>query len=168
MTTLTAISCLLLCSANAPARAPRHPDAVSVFSCEFDQAGWDANFDQWPDNWTRRKSEKHPHFLPIAVVEDARATKGHALKIQLDGGAGEVLSPPIPVDASFSYVLEGRVKTEGLIHDRAYLCVKFYNARQELLETVSTEAIGGSVDWMDCRGVHPPATRWRRPSSHCG
>jgi hypothetical protein len=144
---MPALITLLVLSAGVE-HAPRHPDAVSIFSCDFGR-GWDGNYDEWPDNWTRRKGPDYPHFLPIAVVEDSAALKGRALKIQLDGGAGEIQSPPIPVDSRFSYVLEGRVRTAGLKHDRASLSVQFYNAQGELLETISSEPVGVQPEWKD-------------------
>jgi len=148
MTSLSAITVLLLLSATPAERTPKHPDAVSVFTCNFDQS-WDANYDSWPDNWARRKGDGYPHFLPISIVEDPEAVQGHALKIQLDGGAGEVHSPPILVDSRFSYVLEGRIRTEGLNHDRARLSVLFYNAKGELLESFATQEVAVQEKWLD-------------------
>ena len=65
MTSMSAIVACLLFSATAVESAPRHPDAVSIFHCHFDQE-WDSNFDEWPDNWTRRTGPGYPHpFLRL-------------------------------------------------------------------------------------------------------
>lgn len=148
MTSTSAILVLMLLTANADDRAPRHPDAVSIFNCNFDH-GWDANYDKWPDNWARRKGKHYPHYLPIEIIEDSTTGDGHALKIELDGGAGEVQSPSIPVDSRFSYVLEGRVRTEGLKHDRASMSVHFFDAQGQMIETVSSELVGDQREWRN-------------------
>ena len=155
---MSSIFALLIFAAATSEQPSRHPDAVSIFTCKFDQP-WDANYDHWPDHWTRRHGTEFPHYLPIEIEKDPSAVNGQCLKIQLDGGAGEIYSSPIAVDSRFSYVLEGRVRTEGLKHDRAKILIRFYDENQNLLDTVSTESVGEQSDWKNLHvGPFSPAS----------
>ena len=49
------IPLVLILSANAFAQTDHIPDeTVEVFRCDFEE-GTDANYDLWPDDWTRRR-----------------------------------------------------------------------------------------------------------------
>ena len=48
---------LLIVATAAPApTGQRHPEAVTLFECGFEEKS-DTNFDQWPDHWTRRRGK---------------------------------------------------------------------------------------------------------------
>src|SRR5262245_53447228 len=99
---------------------PRHPDAVEIFHCGFEEKS-DRDLDGWPDKWTRKRGPNYPGYLPIKIVESATPEGQFALRIGLNGGAAMVSTPPIEVDSAFSYVLEACLRTEGLKHDRAII-----------------------------------------------
>jgi hypothetical protein len=132
-------------------------DAREVFHCDFG-ADWDANFDEWPDRWTRQSGPGYPSYLEIGIRPDADAAASRCLTIELDGGAAAVFSPPIPIDPRFSYRLEARLKTRGLRHDRAFLSVTFYDADQRKLETVYSQRRRDAPDWASLE-IGPFAAR---------
>jgi len=127
---------LLILSAGGPTRTEAlFPQATEVRRWDF-ESGDDANFDRWPDDWTRRKGAGYPLYLTVKIVADdpPRETGGQVLRMELDGGAALVFSPPIEVSPLFSYVLRGHLKTRGLQHDVAYASVLFYDRDRQLLE----------------------------------
>ena len=48
--------------------AARLPDAVEVFSCDFEESRWDKDFDGWPDLWKRREGTEYPHYIEIGLA----------------------------------------------------------------------------------------------------
>jgi hypothetical protein len=138
----------------------RPPEAIELFHCDFGPA-WDANFDTWPDRWSREQSVDFPHYLKIGIVEEPAANDAttdapstspqRSLKVELNGGAAAVHTPPIEVDAMYTYVVEGRVRTEGLKHDEARLALTFLDANNKPLETISSEPIRRTTGWTKVR-----------------
>jgi hypothetical protein len=122
-------------TANA-AEIERPADAIEVFHCAFDEA-WDANFDEWPDRWTRKSGEAYPHYVDIRMREsdDPQATDGRRLKIDLDGASAAVSSPPIRVTSRFSYLLAARLYVSGLRYSDVTVTIDFYNSAGKLLQT---------------------------------
>lgn len=112
-------------------------EAVEVFRCDFDDAA-DKNYDGWPDRWTRRKGPGYPLFLPIKIIREqsnqAKALPNH-LRIELDGGAAAVFSPPVPISPLFSYVVQADLQTEQLARNIAYISLTFFDSHGKLLET---------------------------------
>src|SRR5687767_5388634 len=114
---------LMLLILAAPPAAPidaRYPQAVEVFGCGFEEEA-DANYDNWPDRWTRQKGPQYPHYVGIKIASEPSPQGQRCLRIDLDGGAAALYSPPIAIGPYSSYVLEADLKTESLIHDEAYL-----------------------------------------------
>ncbi len=119
-------------SSDTPALA-----SVDVLDCDFGEA-YDRNFDGWPDNWTRQRGPGYPQFVSAKIVgepKNAAKPERYALRIDLDGGAAAIHSPPIPISQLFSYRLEADLRTEGLSHDVAYTSLSFFDAEGVLLET---------------------------------
>jgi len=141
---------LLLAAALSQPADGRHPDAVELFHCNFD-ASWDVDYDRWPDRWTRKRGPQFPHYVAIAIADDDSASANRCVRITLDGAGAVLYSPPIQVESIFSYVLEGRIKTEGLSHDREFLSVSFYDAQGTKLETFNSHAIGPTAGWQTVR-----------------
>jgi len=71
---------LLLVAAEAePPLTQRYPQAIEVFHCNFDQSS-DANFDGWPDGWTRRRLPGYPSYVKIKIqpiLGDCPDFRGH-------------------------------------------------------------------------------------------
>ena len=141
---------LILTAQPDPSTDRRHPDAVLVYHCDFGPKA-DTNFDQWPDDWRRRTGRGYPQYLPIGIRKEPAAIGEHCLRIQLDGSAAVVYSPPIEVSPRFSYVLEGFLKTDALKHDVAYYAVTFYDARRRPLGRFESQRLRDVSDW---RKIH--------------
>src|SRR5262245_15030434 len=94
------------------------PDGPSnthtAFNCAFGEA-LDVNRDGWPDRWTRERSAVFPPYLDMRVdsaapalsqpssIKEEKAADQRSLRMELDGGAIAVYSPPIPIQSIFSY-----------------------------------------------------------------
>ena len=87
------ITPLLILAAPPPAAEGRYPDAVEIYHCEF-TAAHDTNYDNWPDDWRRQRDPQHPTYVEIGIVDDASATGQRCVRVELDGGAAAVFSPP--------------------------------------------------------------------------
>jgi len=114
----------------------RPADAIEVFHCAFDEA-WDANYDEWPDRWSRKTGEDFPHYVDVHMVEtrDQRATGGRLLEIKLDGSSASISSPPIRVTSRFSYLLSTQLYVKGLKHSDVTLSIDFYNSSGKKLQS---------------------------------
>jgi hypothetical protein len=141
---------LIIAAVGPSAQVERHPDAVEVFHCTFGKRN-DANFDHWPDHWVRKTGLHYPHYLKIEIEELAEATEGHVLKLELDGGAATIYSPPVAVDSQFSYLLEGKLRTAGLNHNRASMSVTFYDGENKAVQTIYSDRIRDADEWMTLR-----------------
>jgi len=142
----------------APApTAQRYPDAVEVFHCDFGPQ-WDSNLERWPDLWTRLRSAAHPPYLPARISDDPAPHSSRSLRIDLDGGAACLYSPPFKVTPLFSYAVEASAKTEGLVRDQAYVSLTFFDAQKKPLGTFNSQRIGGSAGWtkLEIEPVAPP------------
>ena len=136
-------------SADAPIEA-RCPGATEVFCCRFD-APWDRNFDRWPDEWLRRGGPGFPRYVKVEIHEEPTPAGGHCLRIDLNGGAVAVHSPPIPIGLMYTYVVEGLVNVEGLQSDRACLSLTLLDQDERRLETFYSEKIRDSQGWTKLR-----------------
>ncbi|MFV2067861.1 MAG: hypothetical protein ACC645_12875, partial [Pirellulales bacterium] len=128
----------------------RNPDAVELFDCNFDES-WDVNYDRWPDRWTRKRGARYPHYVAIAIADDATASAGRCVRVTLDGAGAVLYSPSIQVESVFSYMLEGRIRTEGLVHDRALLTVTFFDSQGNKLETFTSRSVRSTANWETVR-----------------
>ncbi len=144
------LSLLILAANQAAPIDSRHPEATEVFHCGFERIH-DADYDTWPDGWTRRRGERYPRYLRIGIVDTPLSQGESALRIDLNGGAAVYSSGHIEVQALFSYVLEGYVRTEGLVNDRAWFSVTFYDERNEVVDRFSSEPLSGVEEWRKVR-----------------
>ena len=143
-------SLLILATLAIPVSEDRHIDAVEIFSCDFGDS-WDRNYDGWPDRWTRRRGADWPHYVNIYLGNGDKRVKDPSLTIDLNGGSAEASSPPIAVSKKFSYVLEGRIQTAGLINSRAQVRIDFCDDDLRVLESASSKWFTGSNEWTDIR-----------------
>src|SRR5574340_1038096 len=128
----------------------RDPDATTVFHCTFDDAA-DADFDGWPDEWTRRQGPGFPNYVKIRIGDESPQAGSRCLRIELDGGAAVAYGPPVEAGPLFGYVLEGYVKTEGLQHDQAFLSMTFLDQHKNPLETHRSRRVSESNGWQKLR-----------------
>ncbi|MHB0956501.1 MAG: hypothetical protein ACYC0X_10155 [Pirellulaceae bacterium] len=123
---------VLILSAGPPAPM-EYRDADILFRTGFEQDA-DLNFDSWPDDWTRRRCEGFPQYLPIAITEDPQDQTSRCLRMELDGGAATIYSAPIEIDPMFSFLLQGKLKTQQLQHDVAYYSLTFFESLEQRQE----------------------------------
>jgi hypothetical protein len=140
----------LILAANVAAEEARHPDAVPVFRCTFGD-DWDVNYDGWPDRWVRKTGSGLPHYVNIAIQEDAAAVGHRCLKIDLDGASAEVESPPIRVMSRFSYVFEAQLNNTGLKYSTAFITLNFCDSNGRVLQTEKTEPLSVTNGWQAIR-----------------
>ncbi|MEZ6070168.1 MAG: hypothetical protein R3C10_07775 [Pirellulales bacterium] len=146
-------------SAAADLTGVRYPAAVELFHCDFDPAEVDRDQDGWPQDWRRRTGVGYPHYVDMEVVEAPSPGNDHCLRIALDGGAATAYSPPVDVSMLSSYVVEGWLKTDGLVHDEALLSVTLLDAQRHPLERFESRMLRHSEDWVKLRiGPFAPAS----------
>ena len=151
------LSLLLIAEVTAPPAGlttdeRRHSDAKQIYHCGFEQED-DADFDHWPDRWTRRRGANYPGYLPVEIsAEDAKQGDG-CLEIRLNGGGAAIYSPAVDegVGPLFSYVLEGYVQTIGLERDKVYFSVTFFDENGNMLETIRSDIVTKVPEWRKIR-----------------
>jgi hypothetical protein len=124
----------------------RYPNAAKVYECGFEH-DLDLDFDNWPDRWTRRRGPQHPTYLKIEMRREPSARGERCLRIDLNGGGATVYSPPIKVDLMFSYVFEGALRTEQLVHDVAYYSVIFLDKEERPISVHDSPQVTRADEW---------------------
>ena len=153
----TAAACYLACAGllgGAATTAPEHDpftgaDPVLHFSFESDQ---DLDYDKQPDDWIQRKGPRFPTYVETGIDR----TRGHhgrqSLKFEVNGGQAVVYSDLQQIDALHSYVFEGYIRTQLLVHDAALLSVSFLNhKRQRVQRFLSRPVTGNHQGWERVR-----------------
>ncbi len=141
---------LLIVAAGADAPTePVRSDRTEVFACDFGPEA-DKNFDGWPDGWSRQQRLGFPAYLEVKIADGPSPAGNRCLKMVLDGGAAVAYSPPIEVDSLYAYLLEGTIRTEGLVYHRAWLSIDFKDEKHQVLEVATSDKILANQDW---RGV---------------
>ncbi len=153
----------LLILSTQTAAPMEHRYAETIFKTDFDQES-DLNYDGWPDHWTRLRGQGFPAYINIGIVDDPShaSQQSGCLRIDLDGSGGTAFSPPIDISPLFSYLFQGKLKTEGLQHDVAYFTVTFYDLQRNQKETYTSERVTDATVWKEvCIGpitpTHPDA-----------
>ncbi len=138
---------------SAQSAAPmEHRYAETVFETDFEH-GVDLNYDGWPDHWTRLRGPGFPPYIKMGIVEDPshESHQARCLRIELDGSGGAAFSPPIEISPLFSYLFQGKLKTEGLTHDVAYYSVTFFDSARNQKETYTTDKLTDTTTWQEVR-----------------
>lgn len=128
----------------------RHPDAVTLYQCDFEKEA-DEDYDNWPDGWARHRGAGFPHYLPIVISPEAEVAGGHSLRFDLDGAGACAHSAPIAIDARHDFVFHASLCTRGLVHDRAWVSVVFLNDQHRPVETFDSEKFGDTDGWRAVR-----------------
>ena len=139
---------LLLGAATAdPELVGRHPEAVEVFTCRFDEPT-DVNHDRWPDHWKRHRSADHPAYIDIEIADAKTPRDQRCLQVEMNGGGALIHSPPIPISPLFSYVLEAEIETSELAHSGAYVSASYFDAENNLVDLAGkSPVISGTRSW---------------------
>ena len=153
--TVLLLALSLLPGAPEAAKGSRDPfvRAIPVPAAQFGfELEDDLDYDNTPDDWTRRRGPGFPHYLTI-TLDDAVAHDGRrSLRLDAGGGKAACYSPPIPISPHYSYIFSGRVRARGLRHDAALLTVSFLDARRDRVRRVVGPPVSGTLrDWREVR-----------------
>jgi hypothetical protein len=163
------ISLLILAANHDPSIDLKNQEAFDVYRCDFTHqtrsgtlVDADINYDGWPDEWKRRRGRGFPTYIKIGIVDaDADAAADPALdlaasadragerwlRVELDGGAATVFAPAQEVSPRFAYVLEGRLRTDGLEHNVAYYSITLFDGNDRVLEQYESPHIRSPGAW---------------------
>lgn len=80
------------------------------------------------------------------------------LRGEVNGGAIASTSPSYPVDLDYSYRLQARIKTEGLVHNQAWVQLSFLDEDGAVIESLPSRKLRGDNPWMriDVGPAAPP------------
>jgi hypothetical protein len=125
------------------------PDqALPVYQCDFEYES-DLNYDGWPDDWSRKTGRGFPQYLRVKIeresAEDPKSNR--RLVVHMDGGAAAAFTARTPVHSRFSYFIQARVRLRDFKHDAAFISVRFYDAKEQLLEIRTSEKVRLADDW---------------------
>lgn len=125
-------------------------DSTAVFECSFGPPEkWDVNYDGWPDRWERKSGSEYPHYVNIAIQDDNTVEGNKCLRIDLDGAAAAITSPPIQVMSRFSYVLIAQLKAENLKYSSVVVTLSFCDASGRVLQTSKSDAATSATGWQN-------------------
>jgi len=122
----------------------------TVFKTDFGESA-DCDFDDWPDQWTRRSGPGFPAFNRIALSKQAPPGGGRSLRMELQGGGALAYSPPLPLNTLCDYLVEVQVKTEDLVHDRVFVSLNVLDSGGKAVQTFSSAKLAGSPQWQALR-----------------
>lgn len=138
---------LILAVAGLPSTQPRHPDAVEIFDCKFDDR-WDVNYDRWPDKWRRQLGPGLPHYVEVGIEPEATEPGARRLTVHVNGGGAHIESPLISVSDNFSYKVEARLLIENLDYGKAQVSVEFLDDDGAVVQSTATEWLAEAKDWL--------------------
>jgi len=157
------LSLLIVAVARDAPIEERYPEATEIFRCTFGPS-CDGNYDQWPDQWTRRRGRGFPHYVGIRLEDETNPHGEGQLLSELDGGGAVAYSPPIPVSPLFSCVLDTYVTTKDLKFDHVFLSLTFLDQKRQALEVLESQRLTATDGWRKIRlGPVCPASdeaRW--------
>lgn len=131
--------------------------AVPVVNYSF-EANEDLDFDQQPDDWSRRRGPRFPAYVKAEIDR----TRGHlgsqSLAFDVNGGKAALYSPLIDVDSLHALVFQGHIRTQSLKNDAAILSVSFLNHERQRVQRLLSKPVSGTHhDWVRVRiGPIPP------------
>ena len=163
---MTAVAILLTTVILGAAPAPsmdgaRH--AADVYRADFEHDS-DINFDGVPDGWIRRRGPGYPHFAKCELVEMDDCPSGRqCLKMELDGGAVSISSPPFELNPRFSFFLDGWVRTSKLRNNVAIARLTLLDAHDRVVLSLTTTPHAENAGWTALRigPIAPPETATR-------
>lgn len=147
---------------------------VTRFGFEINET--DRNFDRWPDGWNRRIDKGFPAYTeieltPYSLLSQTSTEPGRfgkrprkieppaappidlgqqGVRMRLDGGAVELISPPIIVNSNISYALEAWTllrPSEWGEHNEAWITLTFSSRDGQIQQSHRSEAIKTQGVW---------------------
>lgn len=135
---------------SSPPVSPDHLDLVRVWSCDFEAAEWDINYDRWPDRWTRFYDDDHPRYAEMQIERSEEAgAPAAAMVLRPDGASARLTSPPIFVIPKFSYKLRLRVKAKAVRHGEVRVQLAFCNRKDESRQIEQSQPLKANGRWEE-------------------
>ncbi len=146
---LTLLLCLTLAGAQ-PEDQPLDPfkaaETIRLFTFDNEQ---DRTLDKLPQpaDWSRRRGPLFPEYVdayvdPIDVPADF--TGPRALRFKLNGGQATYYSPAIRITPDHAFGLEASIRTEGLVHDAAFVSLSFLNYKHQRITRYLSRPVMGT------------------------
>lgn len=126
----------------------RYVSHSAIFATSFEQES-DANYDSWPDHWTRKTGPQYPHYSKVQMVADPTAQQERCLQIDFDGGGVLLSTPAIPILPKFGYKVFVRARAENLEHTRARFVLELQNRKGEALQVEVSKTLVADGKWRD-------------------
>lgn len=122
--------------------------ASAIFATSFEQAS-DANYDLWPDYWTRQTSPVYPHYSKVEIVDDPTAQNGRSLQVDFDGGGARLSTPAIPILPKFGYKVYIRARAQNLQYTSSRFVIELQNRQQERVQVEYSDPLPADGQWHD-------------------
>ncbi|MGL6193759.1 MAG: hypothetical protein ACRC2T_02945, partial [Thermoguttaceae bacterium] len=119
-----------------------------IYRCFFDEKT-DANFDNWPDSWTRVVKLGFPEYQKIGIESLANPVNYRALRINIEGGSAQIQSPKVPVFPGLSYTAKSLVRTEGIQNSEVTMFVNFFDKTGRLAKKLTSAPIKSPNGWRE-------------------
>ncbi len=133
--------------------------ATPVVEWSFD-ADEDRDFDDQPDDWTRRRGPGFPRYVHASVERGRGRLDKSSLRFEANGGRAAFYSPKVRIDDQYTFLFEGYVRTQALQHDAGLVTVSFLNHAHERVAEYRSRAVTGTHSgWVRIRvgPMRPPA-----------
>lgn len=114
------------------------------------------------DGWVLsgwRRIRNQLRFLPSLPPSISDITVDRYLRGELNGGAIKTTSPSFEVADQYSYLLSAKLKTEGLVHNRFWVELVYYDAMGAVVSAHPTPLQTGTKPWTEVRIGPIPASR---------
>jgi hypothetical protein len=129
------------------------PAQVALETSATNLAAWDfrphpARDFLLPDGWQRVIRPGYPFFVEASLTNEESSDGNRSLVFRMNGGHASYLSPLIEASDEYVYLIEGKIRTRGLVHSRAFLHLEFLDAdRKNLVAPIVSDRVGGTTEW---------------------
>lgn len=143
------LTCYLALLNGLPVEGNLVEDTLPILSYSF-ETDQDRDFDDMPDDWSRRKGPGYPQYVQVSIDRNQGRTGSQSLHIGVNGGHATIYSPPQKIDGDHAYVFRGYIKTQRLKYDAAMVSISFLDhKRQRVQHFVSRPVTGTHQDWVE-------------------
>lgn len=143
------LTCYLALLNGLPVEGNLVEDTLPILSYSF-ETSQDRDFDDMPDDWSRRKGPGYPQYVEVSIDRNQGRTGQQSLHIGVNGGHATIYSPPEKIDSDHAYVFRGYIRTQKLKYDAAMVSISFLDhKRQRVQHFVSRPVTGTHKDWVE-------------------
>lgn len=112
----------------------------------------DRDHDKIPDEWVRRKGDTFPQYVGCEIDRQHGSHGNQSLRLNLNGGNFAIYSPihKNEIDPDYSYVFQGKIRTQKLKNSAAILAVSFLNEKRQRIQHFTSQPITGTwKEWQE-------------------